>query len=340
MTQPAILKHLQTVSDVTRCRMLRILARQELTVSELCSVLQLPQSTVSRHLKTLQDDHWIAARRDGTSRFYSMAAGELGEDVRALWQIVEQQVGQGHAAEQDDLRVEGLLASRRSKSREFFASTAGQWDRLRAELFGPSFHLHALLGLLDEGWTVGDLGCGTGQVTEALAPFVRKVFAVDGSVEMLSSARERLWGVDRVELRQGELEALPLPDGVLDAAVLVLVLHYVPEPARALREAARVLRPGGKLLLIDMLPHEREEYQQQMGHVWLGFSGEQVERYLTSAGFEACRVRPLPTAPEAKGPNLFTAGARRVKRDKLPAAVAVGDRDGHGVSENGIRDRF
>jgi SAM-dependent methyltransferase len=317
MTQPAILKHLHTVADVTRCRMLRILARQELTVSELCSVLQLPQSTVSRHLKTLQDDRWIASRRDGTSRFYSMAAGELAADARGLWELVERQVGEGRAAGQDDQRLEGVLAGRRSKSREFFASTAGQWDRVREELFGPAFHLHALPALLDEEWVVGDLGCGTGQMSEALAPFVRQVVAVDGSVEMLAAARERLAGVGNVEFRQGELEALPLADASLDAALLVLVLHHAPDPARVLKEVARVLRPGGRLLLVDMLPHEREEYQQQMGHVWLGFAPDQVERYLASAGFQGARVRPLPTDPNAKGPNLFAAAAKAAT-DSIP----------------------
>lgn len=311
MTHPTILRHMQTVADATRCRMLRILVPQELTVSELCAVLQLPQSTVSRHLKTLLDDGWIVSRRDGTSRFYSMVPGELAADARELWQLVEEQVSRSRAAEQDDRRVEGVLESRRSKSQEFFATAAGQWDHLRGELFGHTFHLHAALGLLDEAWTVGDLGCGTGQVAEVLAPVVRRVIAVDGSAEMLASARERLRTAGNVEFRQGELEALPLPDGHLDAALIVLVLHYVPDPARALREAARVLRPGGRLLVVDMLPHDREEYQQQMGHVWLGFSEAQLTRTVSTAGFTGVRFRPLPPDPAARGPLLFAAGARR-----------------------------
>src|SRR5438552_17173518 len=121
MTQPAILKHMLTAADVTRCRMLRILARQELTVSELCAVLQLPQSTVSRHLKTLLEDDWVTSRRDGTSRFYSMAAEELAPDARGLWGLIREQVGSSPEARQDDRRVEGVLAARRSKAREFFS---------------------------------------------------------------------------------------------------------------------------------------------------------------------------------------------------------------------------
>src|SRR5947207_11445544 len=114
MSQPAILKHMTTVADATRCRMLRILARQELTVSELCAVLQLPQSTVSRHLKTLLEDHWVSSRRDGTSRFYSMAPEDLAPDARGLWGLIEGQVARSPDAQQDDRRVEGVLAGRRS----------------------------------------------------------------------------------------------------------------------------------------------------------------------------------------------------------------------------------
>jgi len=314
--QPPILKHMVTVADATRCRMLRILARQELTVSELCSVLQLPQSTVSRHLKTLLDDDWVHSRRDGTSRFYSMTAPDLAPDARGLWGLIEEQLREGRAAHQDDQRLEGVLAGRRSRAREFFSSTAGQWDRFRGELFGQSFHFHALLGLLDDRWTVGDLGCGTGHVSRALAPFVGRVIAVDGSAEMLAAAHERVNGASNIEFRQGELESLPLEGGELHAAVLSLVLHYLPDPVRVLREAARVLRPGGRVLIVDMLPHDREEYQQQMGHVWLGFSESQVTRNLTLAGFGDVRVSALPPDPEAKGPGLFAATGRQSSRKK------------------------
>lgn len=315
MVAPPILKHMAAVAEPTRCRLLRILEGQELTVSEMCAVLQLPQSTVSRHLKTLADDGWVASRRDGTSRFYSMATAQPGSDVERLWELIGAQLRESRAAEQDDRRLAEVLEGRRSRAREFFSSTAGHWDRLRDELFGQRFHLQALPGLLDDRWTVGDLGCGTGLVSGSLAPYVGRVVAVDGSSEMLATARERLRDFDNIDLRQGELEALPLPSGTLDAALLVLVLHYVPDPARALAEAARALRPGGRLLIVDMLPHDREEYQQQMGHVWLGFSEGQMSRYLAAAGFESVHIRPLPPDAEARGPQLFTATARRSSDD-------------------------
>ena len=130
---------------------------------------------------------------------------------------------------------------------------------------------------------------------------------------MLEAARKRVGDLPNVDLRQGDLESLPIEDSVLDAAMLSLVLHYSPDPAKALTEVARVVKPGGRLLVVDMLPHEREEYQQQMGHVWLGFSEKQLSRFLTSAGFDDIRVRPLPADPDAKGPALFAAVAVRAR---------------------------
>jgi ubiquinone/menaquinone biosynthesis C-methylase UbiE/DNA-binding transcriptional ArsR family regulator len=308
----AILDHMSALSDPTRCRMLLLLEKHELTVSELCAVLQMPQSSVSRHLKTLADDDWVVSRRDGTSRFYSMAVDDLDAGAKRLWPLIREQVAATVAATQDERRLRGVLARRRAKSQAFFASAAGGWDRLRRELFGDTFQLWAVLGLIDPTLTVGDLGCGTGQLGEILSPYVRRVVAVDSSAEMLDAARQRLAGVSNVELRQGELESLPIEAGALDAAVLSLVLHYSPAPARAVGEVGRVVRSGGRVLVVDMLPHDRQEYQQQMGHVWLGFSEKQIVRLLTGAGFADVQVRPLPADPEARGPALFAAvGVRR-----------------------------
>src|SRR5919198_4944799 len=128
---------------------------------------------------------------------------------------------------------------------------------------------------------------------------------------MLQAAKKRLQGFDNVDLRRGDLEALPIDDGRLDAALLVMVLHYVPEPERALREVARVLKPNGTLLVVDMLPHQRENYRQQMGHVWLGFNEDHTSRLLNDAGLTEPRVIPLPPDARAKGPALFTATARK-----------------------------
>lgn len=306
-----ILDHMTALADPTRCRMLMLLEKQELTVSELCAVLQMPQSTVSRHLKTLSDDDWVTSRRDGTSRFYSMPLDDLDSAAKRLWPIIREQVASTTGASQDDRRLRGVLTRRRAKSQEFFATAAGGWDHLRGELFGDEFFLWAVLGLIDPTLVVGDLGCGTGQLTETVAPYVRRVISVDGSTDMLDAARHRLGGAKNVELRQGDLENLPIDSGELDVAMLSLVLHYSPSPARALSEVGRVVRKGGRVLVVDMLPHDREEYQQQMGHVWLGFSDKQISRFLTGAGFGEVRVRMLPADPDAKGPALFAAIAAK-----------------------------
>jgi ubiquinone/menaquinone biosynthesis C-methylase UbiE len=289
---------------------LALLDRHELTVSELCTVLQLPQSTVSRHLKILSDDGWVTSRAEGTSRLYAMDE-RLPADGRKLWDLVRDDVDAVASARHDTLRLRAVLAERRTRSQEFFSRAATQWDALRAELFGGRTDQLALLALLDDRWTVGDLGCGTGLLSATLAPFVRKVIAVDTSKAMLAAARRRLSGVENVEVRAGDLESLPIDEATLDAALLVFVMHYVAEPARVLAEAGRAMRPGGRLLLVDMMPHDRQDYRQSMGHLWLGFAEEQLGTWLWDAGFAQFRYRPLPVDSEAKGPATFVATASK-----------------------------
>ena len=321
LTQPAIFTDLSVLADATRSRMLLLLDRHELTVGELCSVLQLPQSTVSRHLKTLLDTGWVASRREATSRYYTLAADERGgngagkghkaDGGRRLWTLLREQLASTPGADQDARRLKSVLARRESKSQAFFASAAAQWDKLREDLFGGASHLQALPALLDPEWAVADLGCGTGQVSAALAPFVRRVAAVDRSGEMLQTARRRLREFGNVDISRGELEAVPLSDGEFDAAVLMLVLHHVADPGAALREASRILKPGGRLVVCDMLPHDHEEYRNQMGHVWLGFELEPFKAMLGDAGFTSARTLPLASVAEAKGPALFIATAMK-----------------------------
>jgi ArsR family transcriptional regulator len=303
----AIHDHLASLADTTRSRLLLLLDRHELTVSELCGIMQLPQSTVSRHLKALADGGWVSARADGTSHLYTMTREELDAPARRLWSLVRDQAGPTPGASQDQRRLQATLSDRRTKSQEFFSSSAGQWDRLRDELYGERFHLGALAALAQGDWVLGDLGCGTGETSVALAPFVHHVIAIDASAAMLQAARKRLQPFDNVELRRGDLEALPIDDARLDAATLMLVLHYVPEPERALAEVARVLKPGGRVILVDMLPHDRDSYRQQMGHIWLGFAEDHVARMFEDAGFGKIRVVPLVPDAHAKGPGLFVA---------------------------------
>lgn len=306
-----ILDVMQSLGDSTRARTLRLLERHELTVAELCNILQLPQSTVSRHLKVLADAAWVTSRRDGTSRLYRMTP-ETGEPAtRKLWLLIREDLAGDPATDRDERRLERVLAARQTRSEQFFKSAAGQWDHLRDELFGSRFDLHGLLGLLDPSLIVADLGCGTGQNAEALAPFVQQVIAIDSSTAMLTAARKRLQSLSNVDLRKGTADALPLDDQAIDAAILSLVLHHIAQPERALAELARALRPGGRLLILDMHAHERSEYQQQMGHVWLGFDPVQLTDWITAAGFTPPRIVSLPADPTAKGPGLFVATATK-----------------------------
>jgi ubiquinone/menaquinone biosynthesis C-methylase UbiE len=308
---PAVVDQLSVLSDAIRVRMLSVLEGRELTVSEICDVIQLPQSTVSRHLKTLLDGEWVTSRRDGTRRLYTLPLDDVDTSAKRLWQVVRDQVTTSAAASDDNRRLKQVLSRRKTQSEAFFSSAAGQWDRLREELFGATSHLRALVGLLDHELTVGDLGCGTGQVSEWLAPFSGHIVAVDSSREMLKAARERLGGQRHIDLRQGPLEKLPIDNGELDVALLMLVLHHLPEPKRALSEAARTLKPGGRLLVLDMMPHDREDYRQTMGHVWMGISEKQMNQWLQEAGFKTFRWQMLPPEAKAKGPSLFVATARR-----------------------------
>src|SRR5437660_3297874 len=200
---PAILDHLASLADTTRSRILLLLDRHEVTVSELCGIMQLPQSTVSRHLKALADSGWVAARAEGTSNLYTMTRDDLDPSARRLWLLVREQVGSSPAAAQDQRRLQAALAERRTKSQEFFSSSAGQWDRMRDELFGDRSHLAALAALAEATWTVGDLGCGTGQVSAALSPFVEKVIAVDASAAMLQASKNSLSSCANTDTRRG-----------------------------------------------------------------------------------------------------------------------------------------
>lgn len=316
-TAAPILDLVSALGDETRTRILVLLERGEFNVSELCAALQLPQPTVSRHLRTLSEDGWVASRAEGRMRHYRFSE-ELGDRHRQLWELVRDDLGGLPVYAADAERARGVLSERRRRSAAFFAASADRWEDVRRDLYGARAEFLPLLGFLDPRWTVGELGVGTGGLAATLAPFVERVVGVDRSPAMLDAARARLEGHRNVELREGELESLPLDDAELDLAVLSLVLHYVVDPAEALAEAFRVVRPGGRLLVVDMRAHERgPAYARDMGHVWPGFTPEQMAGWLAAAGFGHVRLQPLPADPEADGPLLFLATGIRPSPDAI-----------------------
>lgn len=309
----ALLGWMEGLADETRLRLLRVLEREELSVQELCGVLRLPQSTVSRHLKTLSDQGWLQSRRQGTATFYAFAAA-ADAGARRLWKVARAETDGWAAVEQDELRLEARLKARRDGAQEFFAGAAKEWEALRAELYGRAFEREALTALLPPAWTVADLGCGAGTLAAALAPHVGRVIGVDQSAAMLRSARRRLDGAANVELHRAGLEALPLPTASCDAALAVLVLAYVAEVAPVLAEAARILRPGGRFVLVDLARHHDEDFARRLGQARLGFAPADLTLAMGAAGLAGAAVRPLPPDPGARGPALLLATAHKPSR--------------------------
>ena len=315
-----LLAWMESLADPTRLRLLRLLERHELGVAELCDVLQLPQSTVSRHLKVLSDQHWVRGRRQGTNHLYRTLLDELDPAAKKLWLVAREQTDTWPATKHDRLRLERLLAEKQNESQAFFAGAAAEWDKLRRDLYGLSFSDAALLALLPPDYVVADLGCGSAPVSAQLAPFVKQVIAVDNSAAMLKAARKRLGDAGgangNVDLRRGDLSDVPIDPATCDAALLILALTYVPDPAIVLGEMARILKPagptgGGRAVIVDLLPHDRDDFRRQLGQTRNGFDPTELEQLLTEAGFSAVATRPLPPEPAAKGPALFLATATR-----------------------------
>jgi ubiquinone/menaquinone biosynthesis C-methylase UbiE len=308
---PQMITWMQSLSDPIRARLLRILDRTELTVAELCSILQLPQSTVSRHLKVLSDEDWVSARRDGSSNLYRMRNREVAAAQRKLWDVVKGQCVHQTTADQDEARLDQVLETRRSRSDAFFSTSAEKWDRLRNELFGSRLDTWMLGAALNPELIIGDLGCGTGILSQTVSPWVSKVIAVDSSSAMIQAARKRLKERGNVEVRKGELTSLPIEDEVLHLSMMSLVLPYVRSPLDVMEEVFRVTRKGGRVILLDMVSHDRSEYRESMGHLWQGFSESQIREWLEKASWKKVKFELVPPDPDAKGTGLFVASAVR-----------------------------
>lgn len=311
-----LIELLRTLADPIRLRMVRLLEQNVhhgLSVGELAAILKLPQSTVSRHLKTLVDANLAAVKREGTSMLYRLAEAAGVNATRQLRLLARQHLDHDPVARADAQRLAHVLRQRQSDSEKFFGKAAAQWDQIRRDWFGQTFHLEAMLTLLNPAWTVADLGTGTGAMLPLLAAHVQQVIAVDPSAAMLKGARARVAAnaLKNVDLRQGALEDLPIDARSIDVALVFLVLHHTVDPTVALREIRRCLKPGGVLVLVDLQPHGVEMFRQQMGHRWMGFAEAQLRSWLADTGFANVRWHPL-AAKESRSkenavavPDLF-----------------------------------
>ena len=285
-----ILRPLKASADPNRLRLLRILAAGPFNVAELTEILDVGQSTVSRHLRVLADAGLVQARRTGTWAWYSLPAAAEGFAGRLLGLLAEDNANGDRAA------IREVVERRRRATSAFFRRSAPVWDALRESALGPPVHLESLVNAVPAGGTVVDLGTGTGVLLEKLAPRAQRLIGVDASPEMLDVARRHIdaagWG--HVELRLGALEHLPLSDGEADTMVANMVLHHVASPQEALREMRRGLKPQGRLIVADLEEHAAESFWQTLGAQWPGFRRDDVARWLEAAGFADVRFAPMP----------------------------------------------
>ncbi len=306
----AVLAWMSCLADATRVRLLRLLEQQELGVSDLCAVVQMPQSTVSRHLKVLAEQGWVTHRRSGTTNFYRVIADELAPSQRDFWRLTRDSVAEWATLRQDAARLATRLASGAGRSRAFFAGLAASWDATRDTVYGPHLNAHALAALHPAERavkTVADFGCGTASLLSLLAPFVDRLHGIDASPEMLTASKARLSDTKSITLHEADLTDTPLDNDSVDAALSVLVLTYVEDPAAVLDEMQRVSASGGRVVVIDLLCHDRDDFRRDMGQQTNGFTKPQLKRLFADAGFNQVEVVELPPHPDATGPALLLA---------------------------------
>lgn len=287
----------RALADPTRLRMVQLLRTMELSVGELAQVLAQSQPRVSRHIKILCDAGVAERRKEGSWVFI----GPGPKDVTApLFESIDRwfdTLGEDHWAVADAARLAAVRADRAAAAERYFAAHAELWDSLRSLHVAESEVEAAVKDILGSGplGTLVDIGTGTGRIIELLAGAAGHAIGIDRSPEMLRVARGKLTAAaaDGWELRQGDIMAIPLEDGAGDTVVLHQVLHYLPAPEPAIAEVARLVKPGGRLLIVDFAPHSHEELRTQDAHARLGFSDDQIAQWYASAGLHLAGVREL-----------------------------------------------
>jgi len=249
--------------------------------------VQAAQSSVSRNLSILRAAGFVQDRREGTSVYFS-ARHDMPESAREFFASLQSRLDGIPEIKRDHQRLAECRRRRFQRSKSYFESVAGDWERIRKSYFDDRVTSLAIEKLLPRRLTVADIGCGTGTLSFELARFAQHVIGVDLSREMLrrarSLAKER--SIRNVEFRQGDALKLPLGRASVDAAFSVMVLHFLPEPERAIGELCRVTRPGGSVILVDLVQHKQEWMRDQMAHQWLGFDQSSIEKWFRDGGAE------------------------------------------------------
>ncbi|MBA3898320.1 MAG: metalloregulator ArsR/SmtB family transcription factor [Sphingomonadaceae bacterium] len=273
----------RALADPTRLRIVALLRAMELSVGELAQVLGQSQPRVSRHVKILVDAGLAARRREGSWVFLAPAPTPLGLPLFALLDAGAGSAGD-HWAKADLARLAAVRADRAAAAERWFALHAGEWDAIRSLHIAESAVEDAMRYLLgDDIGRLIDIGTGTGRMLELFGGAAAHAVGIDRSPEMLRLARAKLDG-QGCELRQGDVAALPLPDAAADTVIMHQVLHFIPAPETAIAEAARLVAPGGRMLIADFAPHQREELRVEHAHARLGFSDAQIAGWLANAG--------------------------------------------------------
>jgi len=300
MTGFAALPVFKALADETRLRILTLVTRFELNVGEIVAVTRLGQPRVSRHLRILMEAGLVRARRDGLWVFYS---ARQSETLGALAPLL---ADCGPNEENEDIeRARQAIQARVTQTRRFFNAIAPAWRTMRREVLGDLDVEECIVSFLPKGRSMADLGCGPGELLCAMAKKASALIGVDASAAMLALAKAKP-ELANASLRMGELEHLPLADAEVQAAVLSLTLHHLSEPLAAIREARRVLAPGGTLVIADYLKHENERMRARFNDRWLGFAPQELAAWLESAGFvvEKTDVKPVKLGLEL---GFFTA---------------------------------
>jgi ubiquinone/menaquinone biosynthesis C-methylase UbiE len=279
---------LKALADPLRLRILAAVAEEELTVGEVQEVVESVQSSVSRNLAILREAGFVQDRKEGTSVYFS-ARQPMLEPAREVFRSLQSRLADVPEVKRDQVRLAETKRRRLQRSRSYFESVAGDWERIRRSYFDDRVTSLAIEKLLPRNLTLADIGCGTGSLTFELARFADKVIGVDLSQEMLRRARagatERT--LENVEFRQGDVLKLPLDAHSVDAAFCVMVLHFLPDPERAVSGLCRIVRPGGSVILVDLVEHKQEWMREQMAHRRLGFDRAAIEKWFHNAGAES-----------------------------------------------------